>query len=69
MRSILRAGKVMSFDPAQGLGVIAPYSGEEHVPFKAQAVRFVDVVAEGQLVIYAIERADAAVRAVEVRPA
>ncbi|MFD1275406.1 cold-shock protein [Streptomyces kaempferi] len=69
MRSILRAGKVMSFHPAQGLGVIVPCGGEEHVPFHAQAFRFVDFVAEGQLVIYAIERADAAVRAVEVRPA
>ncbi|MEU0041222.1 hypothetical protein [Streptomyces sp. NPDC006333] len=69
MRSILKAGKVMSFDPAQGLGVIASCGGEEHVPFHAQAVRFVDFVAAGQLVIYAIERADGAVRAVEVRPA
>ncbi|MFE3263586.1 hypothetical protein [Streptomyces sp. NPDC059215] len=69
MRSVLRAGKVISFDPAQGLGVIVPCGGEEHVPFEAQAVRFVDVVGEGQLVIYAIEHADAAVRAVEVRPA
>ncbi|MFJ2399323.1 cold-shock protein [Streptomyces sp. NPDC087843] len=69
MRSILRAGKVISFDPAQGLGFIAPCGSEGHVPFKAQAVRFVDAVAEGQLVIYAIERADADARAVEVRPA
>ncbi|QFZ78432.1 hypothetical protein GFH48_38780 [Streptomyces fagopyri] len=69
MRSVLRAGKLISFDPAQGLGFIAPCGGEEHVPFQTEAVRFVDVVAEGQLVIYAIERADAAVRAVEVRPA
>ncbi|MGW0800730.1 cold-shock protein [Streptomyces sp. NPDC001089] len=69
MRSVLRAGKVISFDPAQGLGFIAPCGGDEHVPFKAQAVRFVDVLGEGQMVIYAIERADAAVRAVEVRPA
>ncbi|QFZ71928.1 hypothetical protein GFH48_00355 [Streptomyces fagopyri] len=69
MRSVLRAGKVISFDPAQGLGVIVPCGGEEHVPFQTEAVRFVDVVAEGQMVIYAIERADAAVRAVEVRPA
>ncbi|MFF3000674.1 hypothetical protein ACFVTC_39960 [Streptomyces sp. NPDC057950] len=36
---------------------------------KTEAVRFVDGVAEGHLVIYAIEHADAAVRAVEVRPA
>ncbi|MFJ2399289.1 cold-shock protein [Streptomyces sp. NPDC087843] len=69
MRSILRAGKVVSFDPAQGLGVIAPCGSEEHVPFHAQTVRFVDSVEAGQLVIYAIERTDAAVRAVEVRPA
>lgn len=69
MRSVLRAGKVISFDPAQGQGLIAPCGGEEHVPFRAQAVRFVDVIAEGQMVICAIERADAAVRAVEVRPA
>ncbi|QIY66547.1 cold-shock protein [Streptomyces sp. RPA4-2] len=69
MRSVLRTGKVMSFDPAQGLGVIAPCGSEEHVPFHAQAVRFVEFVAAGQFVVYAIERADAAVRAVEVRPA
>ncbi|MET8291373.1 hypothetical protein ABZV80_40265 [Streptomyces sp. NPDC005132] len=52
-------------DPA----VQSKTSGEEHVPFQTEAVRFVDVVAEGQLVIYATERADAVVRAVEVRPA
>ncbi|MER7683019.1 hypothetical protein [Streptomyces sp. NPDC096934] len=69
MRSILRAGTVISFDPARGSGVIAPCGGEEHVTFHGQAVRFVDFVRQGQLVIYAIERADAAVRAVEVRPA
>ncbi|MFE3270972.1 cold-shock protein [Streptomyces fagopyri] len=69
MRSILRAGTVVSFDPVQGSGVIAPCGSREHVPFHAQAVRFVDRVAAGQLVIYAIERADQTVRAVEVRPA
>ncbi|MET8412670.1 hypothetical protein ABZV34_32070 [Streptomyces sp. NPDC005195] len=49
--------------------MIAPCGGEGHVPFRAQAVRFVDFVAAGQFVIYAIERADTAVKAVEVRPA
>ncbi|MER7678437.1 MULTISPECIES: cold-shock protein [unclassified Streptomyces] len=69
MRSGLRAGKVVSFDAANGLGLIAPYGGDEHVPFHAQAIRFVDRVTEGQPVIYATEGAVAAVRAVEVRPA
>ncbi|MFF2384496.1 cold-shock protein [Streptomyces sp. NPDC058108] len=69
MRSILRAGTVVSFDPAQGSGVIAPCGSREQVPLHAQAVRFVDRVAAGQLVIYAIERANQTVQAVEVRPA
>ncbi|MFD6294706.1 hypothetical protein ACFWFU_07860 [Streptomyces sp. NPDC060235] len=60
---------MIAFDPDKGSGLIAPYSGDEHVPFQAQVIRFVDVVTAGQPVIYAIEWVDAAVRAVEVRPA
>ncbi|GGX94449.1 cold-shock protein [Streptomyces fructofermentans] len=69
MRNSLRAGRVILFDAAKGVGFISPYGGDEDVPFQAQAIQFVDVLAEGQSVIYAIERADAGVRAVEVRPA
>ncbi|MFG2308761.1 cold-shock protein [Streptomyces sp. NPDC048566] len=69
MRSHLRAGKVLSFDAARGSGLIAPYGGDEDVPFQAQSVRFVDHLTQGQTVIYAVEHADAGARAVEVRPA
>ncbi|KAA0940237.1 MULTISPECIES: hypothetical protein [Streptomyces] len=57
------------FDPAEGAGLIAAYGSDERVPFQAWDIRFVDAVTEGQPVIYAIERVDAALRAVEVRPA
>ncbi|MEV7143847.1 cold-shock protein [Streptomyces tauricus] len=69
MESSLRAGRVVSFDPVKGDGLIAPFGSDEHVPFRAQAIRFVDIVAEGQPVIYAIERAGVNTQAVEVRPA
>ncbi|MGW0574272.1 hypothetical protein [Streptomyces tauricus] len=69
MESSLRAGKVISFDPVNGAGLIAPFGSDEQVPFRAQAIRFVDLVAEGQPVIYALERAGVTTRAVEVRPA
>ncbi|MER5881902.1 cold-shock protein [Streptomyces sp. NPDC060235] len=69
MRTHLRAGRVLSFDAARGSGLIAPYGGDEDVPFQAQSLKFVDHLTQGQTVIYAIEQVDAGVRAVEVRPA
>ncbi|MEW2165290.1 cold shock domain-containing protein [Streptomyces sp. NPDC007084] len=69
MGNHLRAGKVLSFDAARGFGVIAPYGSDEDLPFHAQSLKFVDHLTQGQTVIYAIEQADAGVRAVEVRPA
>lgn len=55
----------------EGVGSYRPFGSDEAVLFQAQAqaIVFVDVVAEGLPYMYATERADAALRAVDVRPA